>query len=84
MNEFSGIAPALVEMSWFLGLISLASLSFSALWLLTVNVSCWGSNRLLFIISGGNEKIGRFIAPIPGVVGFCLSLYYGGRAIGFW
>lgn len=82
MNELSGIATPLVEMPWFLGMIALVACAFSVYWFSTVSAAYWGSNRVLYLISGRNKKVGRLIAPIPGVVGIAVALYFGGRAIG--
>lgn len=82
MNEFSGIATPLVEMPWFLGLVALVSCAFSVHWFTTVSAAYWGSNRILYLASFGNQKIGRLIAPIPGVISLGVAVYFGCRAIG--
>lgn len=84
MNELSGIATPLVEMPWFLGMVALAA--FAAGWSLikTVSADYWGSNRVLYCISLGNQALGRVIAPIPGIVCLLIACYFAIRAIGFW
>ena len=82
MNGLSEIATPLVEMPWFLGLIALVACAFSVHWFTTVSAGYWGSNRILYLVSLGNQKIGRLIAPIPGVMSLGVAVYFGCRAIG--
>ena len=83
-TELSGVTTPLVEMPWFMAAIALAAGVFSVYWFATVNVDCWGSNRVLYHLSRGRKKIGQLLALIPSVVSVGVAVYFGGRAFGIF
>lgn len=84
MNSITDVAVPGYEVPEVLLLLALAAAIAGARMLMTINTNHWGRNRLLYLLSGGNQAVGSVIAPMPGLASISVALWAAGRALGFF